>query len=194
MDQRQRKSRDAIFSAFGELLVQKDYEHLAVSDIVRQAHVGRTTFYAHFDTKDALLDEFCSSIFEHVFSRSVAPEEHHDYSQTSRTLGTSVTHLLQHIAENDHGVADLLRGPSGEVVLSRLQRNMYDLASGAIEQGELRLADAAVPRSFLAHHLAASLTGTIHWWLMHGMHDSPAQVASYYLNAIQGVHGRLTTS
>ena len=55
MDRRQRKTREAIFSAFTELLSQKDYTQITVGEIIALADVGRATFYAHFETKDYLL-------------------------------------------------------------------------------------------------------------------------------------------
>jgi AcrR family transcriptional regulator len=59
MDRRQRKSRESIFSAFTDLLSEKDFTQITVGEIIERADVGRATFYAHFETKDYLLIELC---------------------------------------------------------------------------------------------------------------------------------------
>lgn len=55
MDRRVRKTREALYSAFTALVVEKGYEAISVQDIIDGADVGRTTFYAHFKNKEELL-------------------------------------------------------------------------------------------------------------------------------------------
>lgn len=184
MDRRQRRTRASIHRAFQELLAEMDYAQISVARIIGRAGVGRTTFYAHFEGKDALLDDVCETIFQHVFNTPEGPEERHDYSRDGASLQASFAHLLSHIAENDMGVADLLRGRSGEVVQGCFQRKMYDLASEQIGTHGAPAALATVPRRFLAHHVAVSLMGAIHWWLMHGMREHPEQVAGYLVQVM----------
>ena len=109
MDRRQRKTRAAIFSAFTTLVEKRSYSSLTIQDIIDEADVGRTTFYAHFETKDELLKAICSDIFEHVFSQDILCEEKHDFSE-HHSFSDKLTHILYHLQEKQQSINGLLSG------------------------------------------------------------------------------------
>lgn len=53
-DRRSARSKRLILQALRELILEKDYKAISVTDIVERADVGRATFYAHFEDKAAL--------------------------------------------------------------------------------------------------------------------------------------------
>ncbi len=54
-DRRVQKTRQALQEALIALILQKGYDAVMVQDILDRANVGRSTFYAHYQDKDDLL-------------------------------------------------------------------------------------------------------------------------------------------
>jgi AcrR family transcriptional regulator len=51
----QSAARARILEAFRLLMLERGYRRLTIRQVLERAHVGRTTFYAHFRSKDDLL-------------------------------------------------------------------------------------------------------------------------------------------
>ena len=79
-DNRQaRRSRKVLQSALLDLLCDKTYNKITISDITRKADLARPTFYAHYETKDHLLtsiiDEFLKKFFQLLEERDPGIED-----------------------------------------------------------------------------------------------------------------------
>lgn len=53
--------------AFLELLEQKDFEYITVTEICKKADVNRSTFYLHYETIGDLLSECLEGMNDHFF-------------------------------------------------------------------------------------------------------------------------------
>src|SRR5687767_3562998 len=54
-DRRVRRTRRLVQQALVELILEKGYDAVTVTDIIDRADVGRSTFYAHFTDKQDVL-------------------------------------------------------------------------------------------------------------------------------------------
>ena len=54
-DRRIERTRSSVMAAMRELVLEKDYDDITVTEIARRAGVDRKTFYLHYPSKDALL-------------------------------------------------------------------------------------------------------------------------------------------
>ena len=97
MDRRQQKTRAAIFDAFSELLAEKSYSKITVQEIIDAANVGRTTFYAHFETKDDLLKALCEELFGHILSRAGDRTHTHGLDAQGDAPESMFCHLLMQL-------------------------------------------------------------------------------------------------
>ena len=186
MDRRQQKTRKAIFEAFEALLTRQNYNKITVQNIIDEANVGRTTFYAHFETKDDLLYALCTSLFDHVFSAHPDPESHHDFSLYEGDFKTIVSHMLYHLQENGKTLSKLMTGESSEVFLMYFKQYLNQKVLGCLLD-EIESTNDKVPEEFLKNHISGSFVNMVQWWIKGGMKESPQNLAEYFLAVIEPI-------
>ncbi len=189
MDRRQKKTRDAIFGAFTALLSEKHYSHITVQDIIDAADIGRTTFYAHFETKEYLLKELCEELFAHIIDAAMGLPHGHHHDFCDRTGDSVFLHLLKHLQENDLHILELLAGENNELFLQYFKENLKKLVVSQYAEGG-RLDHSRLPKDFLVDHISASFVETVRWWLSRGMRENPETVTDYFLATVEPLLGK----
>jgi AcrR family transcriptional regulator len=184
MDRRQKRSREAIFEAFNTLITQKKYSDITVQDITDRANVGRSTFYAHFDTKDALLREMCTDLFNHVVRDHDAAERTHDFSGEANDANSIITHIFYHMRDNRCNIVGILNGESGSLFLHFFEQYLIDVFKNELH-GKLRQVD--VPEDYLYHQISSGFVSTLNWWIQGGMKQSPETVERYFRSVMAAV-------
>ena len=180
MDRRQQKTRKAIFNALSSLLEQKRFECITVQEIIDEANIGRSTFYAHFETKDDLLKEMCTDIFHHIFNEKLPQEANCSYADGITNLELKLGHILYHLRVCKRDLKGILEGESGELFLRFLKNYLRDLF--------VRYKDdfpCGIPEDFLLHHLTASFAEAAKWWMREDARHSPEEMAAYYMAVIR---------
>lgn len=144
-DRRVRRSRRAIQQALVELVLEKGYDAVTVTEIIDRADVGRSTFYAHFTDKQAVL-----------FSNL---EELSDVLSPDRGDGSLLAFslpMLEHVVEQRHMVRALLGRRGGATVIARGEQMLAEvvrgelLAAGATDSAQLDVVVACVVGAFMA--------------------------------------------
>jgi len=180
MDRRQKKTRDAIFQAFTSLLSEKSYNRISVQEIIDRADVGRTTFYAHFETKDYLLKALCEELFGHIIDTAMGLPHGHHHESSDDKKDSVFLHLLRHLQENDHHILELLASQNNELFLRFFKSNLKQLIRRQYVDTGL-LVQSSLPEDYLVDHISSCFVETVGWWLMHHMEESPQQITEYFL-------------
>jgi len=176
LDRRQRKTRDAIFKALRVLLEHKQYSTITVQEIIDEANIGRSTFYAHFETKDDLLRCLCSDIFHHVFTDLLPQEED---ALDCRNLELKLGHILYHLQENPVNICGIIAADRDGQFMTYFKQYLTELFT--------RYKTAftkEVPEDFMIHYLAGSFAETVKWWVAQNMVPAPNEVAHFYIEVL----------
>lgn len=184
MDRRQRKTREAIFSAFTSLLSERNYAQISVQEIIDRANIGRTTFYAYFETKDYLLKDLCEELFGHIIDTAMGLPTG-DYSCNLGTAEDSVfLHLVRHLQENDRNIIELLNSQNNDIFLRYFKDNLKKLIITQYADKGLLQYDG-LPEDYVVNHISTSFVETIAWWLSRKMKETPEEVTNYFFTAMR---------
>lgn len=173
MDRRQKKTREAIFHAFTVLLSKKNYHQITVQDVLDVADVGRTTFYAHFETKEYLLRDLCADLFGHIIDTTMGQVS----CACGDTADSAFLHLIRHLRQNDRGILDLLSSENDGLFLDYFRAEVCRLVEAVY--GDRLHSD--LPRDYLIQHIAAAFVQTVRWWLGEECTRTPEEVAACFL-------------
>lgn len=145
-DRSVRKSREAIVATFNGLVLNGHYAELGIRDLARKAGVGRSTFYAHFDDKTALLVESMYPLLS-VLADAVAGKE-----------AAQLPWALAHFEEQRANALVFFRG-SRE--LAAIESSLANLIAQHLPR-----TGTALPRNDVASTLSRTTIGLIGDWLV----------------------------
>jgi AcrR family transcriptional regulator len=167
-DRRVRRTRRALSEALIGLTLEKGYERITVQEILDRADVVRSTFYAHYRDKDALLFGCFDGMFAEL-TRTV----------DAMAPGTPLTDparpaeiLYQHASENRRVYRALCGRQGGAHVFRHLHRRLGDQLREHLSP-HLAAAGCALPADLVADFYANAALGLLAWWIDHDFpHDA----------------------
>ena len=163
-DRRSQRTRHLVGEAFVQLLKEKGYSAITVSDIIERANIGRSTFYSHYRDKDDL--------FVAQLDRVIEMLSHHMPTQGDIPFFPSLG-LFRHVGEEYELYKAIVWTPGIDLFVKHLQTSL----SHRIEDG-LRKGDNAfdIPLPIVANFIAGSFLTLLKWWLENKMNYSPEEM------------------
>src|SRR5215208_6055596 len=175
-DRRSQRTRHLLGAALVELIREKDYSSITVSDIIGRANVGRSTFYAHYRDKDALFVGELDRVIE-VLSQHLPGQEEIPFFPS---LG-----LFRHVGEEFELYKALLWTPGIDLLIKHLQKSISQRVEHGLQTSERKF---DVPNPVLASFIAGSFLTLLKWWLENKMIYSPEQMDEIFKKlALSGI-------
>ena len=173
-DPRVVRTHEAIGAAFVGLLQRRPYTAIRVSDITRKAKVGRATFYAHFESKDALL----ASQLSDIVMPMIEP-------LAEQTCLVDATRLFAHILGARAIFRSLCAG-EGRVVGERIIQDAVEARVAALIARRRTALHEMTSAPFVPRFVAGTMLALIAW----SLEQQPAPSAAELQAALRILIGR----
>ena len=148
-DLRQRRSKQHLSEALLELMSERPFREISVVDVCQRARVHRTTFYAHFEDKNALL-------------RYVLAELRRSFEAEQEGIGGQTGTALSFLKRNRQVYLSGLKGGSTELWLVEDAVTQWlesRFEAEGFYAGRERMAQSA------ARYYSGALLSVVRWWL-----------------------------
>jgi AcrR family transcriptional regulator len=151
-------TKDLVLNIFPEVMLEKGYIKMTVQDIIKRAKIGRTTFYAHFNSKEDVLkgsiDRLRDNLLFAVSQSESAREGHLKFTY----------YFFDHIISHHKFYDDLVGRDDFFIVERYILRMLTDLLNREVKL----IQDCDVQSSsteLMVQHLVGAIWATSVWTL-----------------------------
>ena len=182
VDRRSARTRTMLQDAHISLILKKGYEAITIKDICTAANVGRSTFYAHYTSKDDLkrsgLDNLRKLLVDRQRDALEKPGDMRD-----RSLGFSLT-LFEHARDHMDLYRALVRGHGGTVALGSIRRILSDLVrddfAATVDRIDVKNSADVISRELLVQYVVGAYMSVLTWWLDGGAKLPPQRIDAMF--------------
>jgi AcrR family transcriptional regulator len=153
------KSKRAIRYAFLELIREKGYATITITDIANKAMINRKTFYMHYESKEALHNELINEVLD-----ILAPTLEGIKYLSGTQQRVYLRGLLQRLMDNKDAFETMYNDSTSDVFVTQLkQRIRRDLMVNS--QIEAKTLGTSFTPELLTEAYFSIFMVFVHWWL-----------------------------
>ncbi|MEP5151725.1 TetR/AcrR family transcriptional regulator [Planktotalea sp.] len=159
-DPRVARTQQDLFLALDELLSEKPFREISVSDLARRANVGRQTFYRHFESVGAMLNlRLETELEDQINSIQTDPSQ----AGEKERLRQITLFAFERVGAQPHIARAILSGEAGSNALASFREQII-----ALWAKEANDPFSDVPSDFLEYastFYAGAMSATLQHWL-----------------------------
>ena len=178
IDRRVGRTTKALHHALISLILKKTYEAITIQEICEAANVGRSTFYAHYTSKDDLHQRGIENLRKVLTDGpGDAPIDNSD----TRGRGLSFSRRLFEHAQDRKDLFRALAGNRGGVVtLAAIRRIISDVVRNELAETAGKNPADNMPRELIVQFIVGACMAVLTWWLDKGAKLPPAKIDAMF--------------
>lgn len=168
VDRRVTRTRRLLHQALMELIRRKSYESITIQDLLDEADIGRSTFYAHYAGKDELLRRG----FEQLRTELEASSIGSDATAAGEPALAFSAAMFAHAHQYKEIYRALVGSGGNRIVLAEIHRVLLEMLQKELDS----LPDMGIPRELAGKFVVDAFQSVLTWWLERRADLDPADV------------------
>ncbi len=160
--------REALAIALLQLMKNKELSEISISEIVKVAGVGRSSFYRNFESKEHLLSSYIIDLYREYFREKNVPLQISDANEVEVFL----TPRFNFIKEHREIFKALYKNGMLYYLFNRLEDDLILLLCGQSEETS----------SYYRAMFSGSCAGIIRHWIEQDFHESIEDMVKLFAN------------
>lgn len=178
-DRRSIRTKKLIRNALSELIEEKGFNNISITELTKKADINRGTFYLHYIDKYDLLEqvenEVIQELYEHV--KTVGYIDILNISSVNKPI-PFITKILEYIKKNSLFMKAIL-GPKGDPNFHNKLKQLIEtnLFEKKLLFKTFKKENMLIPEEYFVPYVLSAHLGVIQQWLQNGMEQSAEDMA-----------------
>ncbi|MGN1399129.1 MAG: TetR/AcrR family transcriptional regulator [Erysipelotrichaceae bacterium] len=184
LDLRVKKTYKYLFKALQDLLCEKSFDEITVTELCERAEIRKATFYKHFSDKSDLFIFMVQSLQENY--EDIHAKEYNDGNEKAFYSGI-ISYLLDYLEEHEKMVLEIISSKSRWQLLDLLSTQVeYDFKyhlNKDYKKGLFKLSP-----NYLASIFTGALVEAACYWITHKNEFSKQEAVSQFSNLVTRIY------
>ena len=181
-DERVIKTKKLIKTALSELIQEKGFDHVSITDLTHRANINRGTFYLHYQDKYDLLEKFENEVLDDIntnaenFIKSIKDIDFlgEDFSNEIKPF---INKIFTYIKEN-YIIMKVILGPKSDMRFqNKIKKALNILLTEKGWDNYFDSQNTFVSKNYFISYLVSAHIGVIRQWIDSGMNESAENMA-----------------
>lgn len=181
-DERVIKTKKLIKTALSELIQEKGFDHVSITDLTQRANINRGTFYLHYQDKYDLLEKFENEVLDDIntnaenFIKSIKDIDFlgEDFSNEIKPF---INKVFTYIKEN-YIIMKVILGPKSDMRFqNKIKKALNILLTEKGWDNYFYSQNTFVSKNYFISYLVSAHIGVIRQWIDSGMNESAENMA-----------------
>ena len=181
-DERVIKTKKLIKTALSELIQEKGFDHVSITDLTQRANINRGTFYLHYQDKYDLLEKFENEVLDDINTNAenfIKSIKYIDFlgEDFSNEIKPFINKVFTYIKEN-YIIMKVILGPKSDMRFqNKIKKALNILLTEKGWDNYFDSQNTFVSKNYFISYLVSAHIGVIRQWIDSGMNESAENMA-----------------